>query len=289
MNGWPRPPACSPANIKSPCTVKATTFSPIRASRNWWTTECPRDGPGATTAIAPPTKARVGSSASGTGIAHSGDRAVTCESTEGEADTSLYADVALEPNTSYRLSGWVRGRGLRGKLSFNDHINRYETERVTRDGEWTEVEAVFNSGTATRGSINILFVARGQGWFDDVRLSKLLPPKPLKSRSPPAIPSAAKPSSSNTPPPASIAIRSADKAARSAWCSTASRRVNRPIHQGKPGHTQQGNGQGLRRLVDVPHAAHGRHLHTAGTRGYPGLRRHAALIRQAEGPSRCLP
>ncbi|MCC7376214.1 MAG: c-type cytochrome [Verrucomicrobiales bacterium] len=115
------------------------------------------------------------SSVSGTGVAHTGDRAILCEAADGEADTSLYADVTLEPNTSYRLSGWVHGRGLRGKLSFNDHINRYETERVTRDGEWTEVEAVFNSGAATRGSINILFVARGQGWFDDVRLSKLLP------------------------------------------------------------------------------------------------------------------
>ncbi len=115
------------------------------------------------------------SSVQGTGTARTGERAVLCESAEGEADTSLYADVVLEPNATYRLSGWVRGRGLRGKLSFNDHLNRHETERVTRDGEWTEVEAVFNSGTATRGSINILHVARGQGFFDDVRLSRLLP------------------------------------------------------------------------------------------------------------------
>ena len=114
-------------------------------------------------------------SVTGTGSAHAGERAVRCESPDGEADTSLYADVALKANTSYRLSGWVRGRGLRGRLSFNDHLNRYETERVTRDGEWSEVEAVFNSGAATRGSINILFVARGEGLFDDVRLSELLP------------------------------------------------------------------------------------------------------------------
>ncbi len=112
---------------------------------------------------------------SGPGQVHGGERAVHCTAPDGEADTSLYADVTLKPNTEYRLAGWVKGRGLRGKLSFNDHINRYETDRVTRDGEWSEVETVINSGSAVRGSINILFVARGEGWFDDVRLCELLP------------------------------------------------------------------------------------------------------------------
>lgn len=114
-------------------------------------------------------------SITGSDHARSGQRAVRCTATGGEADTSLYADVRLKANTQYRLAGWVRGKGLRGRLSFNDHINRVETERVTRDGDWSEVEAVFNSGSATRGSINILFVARGEGSFDDVRLVELLP------------------------------------------------------------------------------------------------------------------
>jgi putative membrane-bound dehydrogenase-like protein len=114
-------------------------------------------------------------STTGPGQAHTGERGVRCVATEGEADTSLYADVTLKPNTDYRLAGWVKGKGLRGKLSFNDHLNRYETERVTRDGEWTEVEVTVNSGSSTRGSINILFVARGEGWFDDVRLVELFP------------------------------------------------------------------------------------------------------------------
>ncbi len=123
----------------------------------------------------PSNRAAVWTSVQGTGSAHTGDRAVRCVAPEGEADTSLYADVELQPNTRYRLAGWVKGSNLRGKLSFNDHLNRYETERVTRDGEWQEVEALFNSGQATRGSINILFVARGEGSFDDVRLVELLP------------------------------------------------------------------------------------------------------------------
>jgi putative membrane-bound dehydrogenase-like protein len=124
----------------------------------------------------PANRSAVWSSVNGTENVHSGERAVRCVAAgSGEADTSLYADVMLKPNTQYRLAGWVRGKNLRGRLSFNDHINRVETERVTKDGDWSEVEAVFNSGNATRGSINILFVARGEGSFDDVRLVELLP------------------------------------------------------------------------------------------------------------------
>jgi mono/diheme cytochrome c family protein len=93
----------------------------------------------------------------------------------GEADTSLHAEVTLKPNTEYRLSGWVKGIQLRGKISFNDHLNRPETSRVTKDGDWTEVEVTYRSGNATQASINILFVARGEGYFDDVRFSELLP------------------------------------------------------------------------------------------------------------------
>ncbi len=110
----------------------------------------------------------------GAGVAHSGQFAVRCTS-EAEADTSHYADVVLKPNTDYRLGGWVKGKGLRGRVSFNDHINRVETERMRSDGDWQWVEAVYNSGTATRGSINILYVARGEGFFDDVKFCELQP------------------------------------------------------------------------------------------------------------------
>jgi cytochrome c553 len=111
---------------------------------------------------------------SGPDNVHGGERAVHCVST-GFADTSLHADVALQPNTVYRLSGWVKGRGLRGKISFNDHINRTETERVTVDGDWKEVSVTYNSREASRASVNILFVARGEGFFDDVKFCEQLP------------------------------------------------------------------------------------------------------------------
>ena len=94
--------------------------------------------------------------------------------TRGEADTSFFADVELKPNTDYRLSAWIKTHAMRGKASLNDHIGRAETEKVTaRESDWTEVEVVFNSGNRTKASINLLHVATGDSFYDDVRLSEL--------------------------------------------------------------------------------------------------------------------
>ncbi len=71
----------------------------------------------------------------GKGNVHSGERAIRCTTT-GAADTSFFADVPLKPNTMYKLSGWVKaGKGIKGKISFNDHIGRAETETVTKVGD----------------------------------------------------------------------------------------------------------------------------------------------------------
>jgi putative membrane-bound dehydrogenase-like protein len=91
-----------------------------------------------------------------------------------EADTSFFADVTLKPDTEYRLSAWIKTHAFRGKASLNDHIGRSETEKVTaRESDWTEVEVVFNSGKRTKASINLLHVATGDSFYDDVRLSEL--------------------------------------------------------------------------------------------------------------------
>jgi len=109
----------------------------------------------------------------GEGNTRTGKSALRCVS-RGDADTSLYADVELKPNTQYRLSGWVKAHALRGKVSLNDHIGRAETERITRDSDWTYVEVDYNSGRQTRTSINVLHVARGDGYWDDVKLCELV-------------------------------------------------------------------------------------------------------------------
>ncbi len=114
------------------------------------------------------------STASLAGWTRSGSKSVRCI-TSDQADTSLYADVELKPNTEYRLSAWIKTNNLRGKASLNDHINRQETERVTRNGDWTEVEVTYNSGNATKASINLLHVARGDSHFDDVKFCELIP------------------------------------------------------------------------------------------------------------------
>jgi mono/diheme cytochrome c family protein len=105
---------------------------------------------------------------------HAGQRAIRVTAS-ADADTSLHADVALKPNTAYRLAGWVKTYGLNGKASFNVHGARVETESVRRNTEWTEVETEFNSGDRTSASVNVLLVARGDVLFDDVRLVELLP------------------------------------------------------------------------------------------------------------------
>ena len=105
---------------------------------------------------------------------HSGERALMVSSTE-KVDTSFHADVALTPNTDYKLSAWVRGKRLKGKISLNDHLGRHETEKLTKDAGWTEIETVFNSGERKTASINLLFVGSGEAVFDDVKLVELRP------------------------------------------------------------------------------------------------------------------
>jgi putative membrane-bound dehydrogenase-like protein len=106
--------------------------------------------------------------------ARGGSRAVRC-TTRADGDTSFYADVPLKPNTLYKLSGWVKAHAFRGKLSLNDHIGRAETEKLSRDGDWTLVETAFRNDQRPTASINILHVGKGDGYWDDVKLCELLP------------------------------------------------------------------------------------------------------------------
>ncbi|MBX7206727.1 MAG: c-type cytochrome [Verrucomicrobiaceae bacterium] len=111
----------------------------------------------------------------GEGNTHSGKSAIRCI-TRADADTSFYQDVPLKPNTKYRLSGWVKTHALKGKVSFNDHIGRAETNKITkRDTDWNEVEVIFTNKDKATASINILHVAKGDGYFDEVKLCEIVP------------------------------------------------------------------------------------------------------------------
>ncbi len=107
--------------------------------------------------------------------AHSGQNAFRCI-TRDDGDTSFFQEVTVKPHSQYRLSGWVKTHALKGKVSFNDHLGRAETEKITaKESDWVEVETTFDSKDRTTASINILHVAKGDGTFDDVKLCELLP------------------------------------------------------------------------------------------------------------------
>ena len=116
---------------------------------------------------------------SGEGNTHSGKNALRCiardKEKKGDADTSFFADVTLKPNTDYRLSAWIKTHAHRGKASMNDHINRHETDTLTRESNWQEVDVIYNSGKATKASLNILYVGTGDAYYDDVKFCELIP------------------------------------------------------------------------------------------------------------------
>jgi putative membrane-bound dehydrogenase-like protein len=112
---------------------------------------------------------------SGEGRVHGGKNALLCV-TRDDGDTSFFQEVAIKPHTMYRLAGWVKTHGFKGKAGFNDHIGRAGTEQVkARESGWVEVEATFDSKDRTKATINILHVAKGDATFDDVRLCELIP------------------------------------------------------------------------------------------------------------------
>jgi hypothetical protein len=68
-----------------------------------------------------------------------------------DCDTTLNADVAVKPNTQYRLSGWVKTKNLSGRITLGEVSSKAETEIVRRrDSDWAEIETDFNSGDHTQ-------------------------------------------------------------------------------------------------------------------------------------------
>lgn len=113
-------------------------------------------------------------------VARSGDRSLLLEGTGRGADTSVHMDLDVEPNTTYRLSGWIRTENVRGANGalLNLHTTEFRTPAISGTRDWTEVELVFNSGNLSRVSLNCLLggwgQSRGRAWFDDIRLSPLV-------------------------------------------------------------------------------------------------------------------
>ena len=123
-----------------------------------------------------------------TDVAHSGSGSLHLAGAVPSLATMLSEPVSLRVGHLYRLSGWIRSRGL-----MSDPTARYPTAvpsclsmesfpftnhspAVGGDSEWTHVETLF---IATRSKDRVRLhlghngTATGRVWFDDVRVEKV--------------------------------------------------------------------------------------------------------------------
>lgn len=107
---------------------------------------------------------------------------VTIRSTNsGRADAAWTARVRVEPDRTYRLSGWIKTRDLEGATGALLNIQNMQpvrTKALRGTTDWTQVSTVFQTGASPLElEVNCLFggwgVARGQAWYDDVALELL--------------------------------------------------------------------------------------------------------------------
>ena len=114
---------------------------------------------------------------------HSGSYCLKITSDNG-ADASAFTSIRVEPNTDYRLSGWIKTRGLEPLSGLGALLNIHElqtprvmTRPVIASTDWQQVQVEFNSGSRSSYTINCLFGgwgrAKGTAYFDDIQLVKI--------------------------------------------------------------------------------------------------------------------
>ncbi len=110
-----------------------------------------------------------------------GGRAVGIASREG-GDLSWTAQVPVEPNSLYRLSGWIRTENLepgtgRGALLNVHELRPAATPALTGSNDWTRVETLVRTGGQETITVNCLFggwgESTGKAWFDDIVLEPI--------------------------------------------------------------------------------------------------------------------
>ena len=120
-------------------------------------------------------KSLVWSAASGEKEAHGGKQSLRAVAAS-DVDTSLYIDVPVKPNTQYRFAGWIKTKGMSGRINLSETLTKTETDLIRRrDTDWLEIETDFNSGNRTQASLSFIFAGKGEIQVDDVRLSELIP------------------------------------------------------------------------------------------------------------------
>ena len=115
--------------------------------------------------------------------AHSGKNSVRIGSGQG-ADSSWFAHIPVEPNTDYRLSGWVKTKGINGARGAQMNVHERQQDKsggrtpaLQKNNDWTELAVDFNSGDRKEITINALFggwgLSTGTAWWDDVAVQKV--------------------------------------------------------------------------------------------------------------------
>ena len=97
------------------------------------------------------------------------------------ADAGWYTDVAVKPQTDYRLSGWIKTMGVKGAMGalLNVHVMEGAvTKALQKKNDWSYVEVEFNSGGSHSITINCLFGgwgrSTGTAYYDDISLQEII-------------------------------------------------------------------------------------------------------------------
>ncbi|MEA3367114.1 MAG: alpha-L-arabinofuranosidase C-terminal domain-containing protein [Planctomycetota bacterium] len=108
-----------------------------------------------------------------------GTRCLSIHSERG-TDAAWSTTVTVEPNSFYRLSGWIKTEDVQGAVGALLNIQNMQHVRTTRvkgTSDWTRVSTVFRTAEATELEINCLFggwgKSTGRAWYDDVALEPI--------------------------------------------------------------------------------------------------------------------
>lgn len=98
-------------------------------------------------------------------------------STEG-ADASFTVILPVKPNGTYRLTGWIKTKDVKGAMGalFNLHGSDDKSKAVSGTKDWTKITMEFKANGRREVELNCLFggwgAATGTAWWDDLELEE---------------------------------------------------------------------------------------------------------------------
>jgi len=111
------------------------------------------------------------------GVPHSGSHCLKIESNTG-GDGEWYADVRVDTNTEYRLSGEIKGKDVKGGAYFAVSNLKVKTETVTGSvDDWKRFAVTFNTAENVVVRLSAVFgggvSASGVVWYDTIDLVRI--------------------------------------------------------------------------------------------------------------------